>query len=115
MTFAELADARLTSGDPLHPNTESDYRLILNRDVLPEIGRLAAGDVTRQQVIELVNRVAERGATRRADMARIVVSSIFGFGIDRGLVHQNPARDLRNRHCYQTRDTVASIEAVRRL
>ena len=115
LTFAQLAEARLTTGDPLRPNTESDYRLILNRDVLPEIGQQAAGDVTRQRVVELVNKVAGRGATRRADMARVVVSSIYGFGIDRGLVHQNPAKDLRNRHAYQPRDKVASIEAIRRL
>lgn len=102
-----------TDRDPLRPNTESDYRLILNRDVLPVIGRQAAGDVTRQQVVELVNRVAERGATRRADMARVVVSSNYGFGIDRGLVQHNPAKDLRNRHAYQPRDKVASVEAGR--
>ena len=115
MTFAQLAEARFLTGDPLRPNTASDYRLILNRDVLPGIGRLPACEVTRQQVVELVNSVADRGATRRADMARVVVSSIYGFGVDRGLVQHNPARDLRNRHAYRPRDTVASTEVIQRL
>jgi integrase len=115
LTFWDLAEARFATGDPLRPGTESDYRLVLGRDVLPAIGRLPASGVTRQHVIDIVNAVAMRGAARRADTTRIVIGSIYAFGIDRGLVEHNPASDMRNRHAYRPRDVVASTEVIRRL
>jgi integrase len=44
-----------------------------------------------------------------------VISSIFGYGIDRGLVADNPASGLRNRHDNQPRDVVATKDDIRRL
>ena len=115
MTFAELAEARLTKGEPLRETSLRDYRHVLACDVLPDIGQLPASEVTRDHVIALIDKVAARGSTRRADTARAVVSSIYGFGLDRGHVKENPARDLRNRHDYQPRDVVLSGDQVWRL
>ena len=44
-----------------------------------------------------------------------MISSIYGYAIDRGLVSANPATGLRNRHDYQPRDVVASEDDIRRL
>jgi hypothetical protein len=48
MTFASLVDSRFHRGDRLTPGTEYDYR-----------------------------RIAARGSLRRADTARVIISSIF--------------------------------------
>ncbi len=115
MTFAELAEARLTKGEPLRETSLRDYRHVLVSDVLPEIGALSASGVTRDHVIGLIDKIAARGSTRRADTARAAISSIYNFGLDRGHVEGNPARDLRNRHDYQPRDVVLSGDQVWRL
>jgi integrase len=115
MTFAELAAARLEKGDPLRPGTQRDYGHVLNRDVLPVIGDKPAKAITRKDIIDLLDRMSERGANRRAGTARAVISSIFGYGLDRGLAAANPATGLRNRHDYQPRDVVASKDDIRRL
>lgn len=107
LSFQELCQQRLQSGDPLRPSTLRDYEHLLKKDILPKIGHLAAKDVTRQDVIKLLDLISERGAQRRADTARAVISSIFSFGLDRGVVTDNPARWLRNRHDYQPRDVIA--------
>jgi integrase len=115
ITFAELAAGRFDSGDALRPGTVRDYRHVLGKDVLPAIGNIPAKAVTREDVIKVLDGISKRGATRRADTARAVISSIFSYGIDRGLVSDNPAWGLRNRHDYQPRDVIASPEDIRRL
>lgn len=115
MTFAELAAQRLEKGDPLRPGTQRDYGHVLNRDILPVIGNKPAKAITREDIIDVLDRISDRGANRRADTARAVISSIFGHALDRGLVSANPASGLRNRHDYQPRDVVASEDDIRRL
>jgi integrase len=114
-TFAELVEERFAKGSPLRPSTERDYRHVLTHDVLTALGPLPAKSVTRDQVVDVINKVAARGSTRRADLARAVVRSIFGFGIDRGLVEGNPATGLRNRHDYRPREIVAGADQIRTL
>lgn len=115
MTFAELAEARLTSGPPLRASSERDYRDLLRRDILPAIGPLPAQGVEKQHVIDILDAIAARGATRRADTARAMISSIFSYGVDRGLVRENPAAGLRNRHTNQPRDVVLTTDQLRSL
>jgi integrase len=115
MTFAQLAEERLQKGDPLRPGTLRDYRHVLNKDILPIIGPTPAKAVSREAVIDVLDRISARGSSRRADTARAVMSSIFGYGVDRGLVPTNPASGPRNRHDYQPRDVVASDDDIRRL
>ena len=115
LTFADLACKRLSKGDPLRPGTRRDYEHLLNKDILPEIGEKPAKAIERDDVIALLDSICERGATRRADTARAVISSIFNFGIDRGLVQNNPASGLRNRHDNEPRDIVANEADIRTL
>jgi integrase len=115
MTFADIATERTEKGDPLRPGTQRDYWHLLRRDVLPLIGSKPARDVTREDIIRVLDAISMRGASRRADTARAVISSIYGHAMDRGLVSSNPAAGLRNRHDYQPRDVVASDDDIRRL
>ena len=115
MTFSDLVEARFDQGDALRPATEEDYRHVLGRDVLPRLGPLPAKSVTRDHIIAVLDTIAARGSTRRADTARAVISSVFSFGLDRGLVEANPASGLRNRHDNQPRDVVAGPDQIRLL
>ena len=115
MTFAELAAQRFEHGEPVRPGTQRDYTHLLKKDILPILGDKPAKSITRDDIIEVLDRISTRGATRRADSARAVISSIFGYALDRGLVSSNPASGLRNRHDYQPRDVVASENDIRQL
>lgn len=106
---------RFAKGDPLRPKTIDDYRLILKKDILPCIGDLLAKDVNREHVIDILDLISDRGANRRADTARCVISSIFSFAMDRGLVDDNPASHMRNRHNRLPRTVIASEEDIRTL
>ena len=112
LSFAELAEERFAKGSPLRSGTEADYRHVLGSDVLPEIGHLPAAAITRQHIIQVVDKIAARGATRRADTARSVISAIYNFGLDRGLVNDNPAAGMRNRHDNQPRETILTAQQL---
>lgn len=115
ITFAELAADRLEWGDPLRPGTLRDYQHILKKDILPYLGDKPASAVSRDDVIGVLDVISRRGATRRADTARAVISSVFVYGMDRGLVDHNPATGLRNRHDYLPRDKVLNHEELQQL
>jgi integrase len=115
LTFGELAIRRFETGDPLRPGTLNNYEHILKKDVLPSIGSLPAKAIKRSQIVDVLDLITQRGASRCADQARALISSIFEFGIDRGVVAENPAAGIRNRYDYQPRDVVASPETIRRL
>lgn len=115
MTFAELAAERLAKGDPLRPGTRRDYGHVLSSDILPVIGLKPAKAIAREDIIDVLDRISARGANRRADTARAVISSVFSYALDRGLVTANPASGLRNRHDYLPRDVVAGDNEMRRL
>jgi integrase len=115
LTFAELTEERMAKGEPLRPSTQRDYGHVLQKDILPVIGNRPAKAITREDIINVLDHISARGANRRADTARAVISSLFGFAMDRGLVSANPANGLRNRHDYQPRDVVASEDDLRRL
>ena len=115
LTFAEVAEERLESGDPLRPGTEYDYRLLLNRDILPAIGHFPLREIAREHVLDIVDAISARGASRRADTAKLVISSVYGYAIDKAYCDSNPASGLRNRHDNRPRDVVASDDHLRRL
>lgn len=114
LTFTELATQRVENGD-LRASTKQEYHLVLAKDAFPILGNIPAAEVTREHVVSVLEPMSQRGATRRADTARAMISSIFAFGIDRGLVASNPAAGLRRRHDYQPRDVVWTPSQLRRL
>ncbi len=115
LTFADLAVERFDKGDPLRPEVRCDYEYLLKKDVLPDIGAKPAKSLESDDIIALLDRMCARGATRRADTTRTVISSIFEFGRDRGLVQHNPAAGLRNRHDYAPREVIASEDDIHSL
>jgi integrase len=114
LSFAELANRRLKGGD-LRQSTTQEYHLVLAKDILPLLGSIPAGEITREDVVRVIEPMSMRGATRRADTARAMISSILAFGMDRGLVASNPATGLRRRHDYQPRDVVLTPAQLRLL
>src|SRR5262249_37733601 len=46
---------------------------------------------------------------------RALISSVYNYGMDRGLVSENPASGLKNRHDYQPRDVVLTTSEIHKL
>lgn len=62
----------------------------LDKDVLPEIGTKRIGDVTRRDVVKLLDKIADRGSPVMANRAHALVRRLFNFALARGLLAISP-------------------------
>jgi integrase len=72
-------------------------RRVVQLDVLPEIGNLRAGDVTRAEITDILDKIMARGAERQANITLDKINAIFNFGLDRqfpGLT-ANPSHKMK--------------------
>lgn len=69
-------------------------RFYLDKDLIPELGKLPIAQVKRADVLEAMRRVERRGALNSARKCRSWLNEIFRYGIAEGLLEVNPAADL---------------------
>lgn len=68
---------------------EEDQR-ILYKDVLSSWGNRKAKDITRRDVIQLLDKIKERGAPIIANRTLACVRRMFNFAIKRALLDSSP-------------------------
>lgn len=90
------------------------YENLLRRDVLPVIGERPASDVTRAQIANLLDKVADR-APVVSNRLHTVLSSLFSWGVSEGLVDMNPVAGLRKRATEVSKDRVLTDDEIRRM
>lgn len=100
----------------VRPNLRSarEYQRILEKEVLPLWGALKAKDVTRRDVIALLDGVKVRGGTQ-ANQTLAVVRALFNFGVDRAVLEVSPCLRVKAPAPKQARDRVLSRDELRAL
>lgn len=95
-------------------STKTHYEDVLNRLVLPKLGKLKAKDVTRADIARL--HLAHRGTPFQANRILAIVGSMYGFGGKHGFVPEgiNPARGVE-RYKEEGRERYLSIDELERL
>ena len=91
----------------------NSYDKLFRRNVVPVIGDRPAGQVTRAEIANMLDGIAER-APSVANGVHSALSSVYGWAVSEGLVPDNPVRGLRMRHASRSRDRVLSDEELRR-
>ena len=90
----------------------------IEKDVIPIVGDMKLAEVTRRDLVLVLDNLVERGSPGMADHLRSMLIQMFDFGVERGLLEESPARRLpkarkgRNR---EARDRVLNDEELRRL
>lgn len=103
-TFADLADKYLAEVvEPKHRRPQYP-RGYLDR-VMPEIGKKQVRDITRGELVTVIQNYKERGV-RAADALRSTLREMFAFGLELGWIDHNPLLDVTRR--------VTGYEAVHR-
>lgn len=85
---------------------------IMNKDVLPAWGRRKAKDITRRDVIALLDSIVERGAPIQANRTLAAVRKMFNWAISRDLVPANPCRLVNAPAKENRRDRVLSPSEI---
>lgn len=94
-TFSELADQYLElAGPSLKENSRKEVERYLTKDIRPRLGNLPASDIGAADIINLVERIAQRSQSV-ARRAFEIVSVIFSFGVARHIVPRNVCVGLK--------------------
>jgi hypothetical protein len=73
-----------------------DERL-LHRHVLPAWTHRRADQISRQDVIQLVDTLVHAGSPIEANRLQSLISTLFSFGLDEGSLQMHPSHGLRRR------------------
>jgi len=74
---------------PNKRSAQADERC-LYKDVKPYWGKLKANEITRRDVVLMLDRIKERGAPIAANRTLACVRRMFNFGIERDIINTNP-------------------------
>ncbi len=114
-TVAALADEYLEKwAKPRKRSWKVDKR-ILDKDVLPAWGRRKAREITRRDVIRLLDGIIGRGAGIMANRTLAVVRRMFNFAVSRDIVPVSPCLAVRAPAPEQRRDRVLTLEEIKAL
>jgi len=112
-TIGDLAAEYLERwAKPRKRSWKEDER-ILNKDVLPLWRWSKAKEITRSDVIALLDRIVDRGAPIGANRTLAVVRRMFNFALSRDLVSANPCAQVSPPGKENQRDRVLSPDELR--
>ena len=72
----------------------AETRRILNRDVLPAIGDMAATAVGKAEIHDLLDPIMDRGAPIAANRTLAVVKKLYRWALSRGYVERDPCAGI---------------------
>lgn len=78
----------------LADSTRQMKQAIIDRDILPALGKKLMGEVTTSMVRDLCDRIVARGGRATAVQARQIINSVYRYANDRGHGFVNPAASI---------------------
>lgn len=101
---------------PANSNPRNIHR-VLEKDVIPAIGRKQVGDVTVTDILAITDKIKNRGADQMALVTRNVLKRLFAYAIAREKTTFNPAAAIEAKFIAQarSRDVALTPEEVGKL
>ena len=115
LTFEQLAQTWVIRHGRPNKGTRSLYddQLMLKREINPAIGGMKADEVSKQNIIGILEAVAGRGARYRSNRVLALMRSIYRWGIAEDLIQFDPTQGVRPRTVERPRERVLSDAEVR--
>jgi integrase len=115
ITFTTVADRYLVEHVERNnrPSTIRETRRILNRDVKPKWGDRPIRDISRQDVNDLLDVIADRGALLQANRTLARLKTLFSWALDNELADADPTARVRKRVKEVPRDRALSPDEIR--
>jgi integrase len=113
-TFAETADAYLRdAAKRLRPTSYGEWSRIIERDVNPKWRSYHTGDITRGDVRELLQGIADRGAETQANRTLARLRTLFNWAMEQDIITVSPCADMKPIKKETERDRVLSDDEIR--
>ena len=114
-TVAGLVDEYMEKWAKTRKRSWKEDDRILKKDVLSAWGHRKAREITRRDVIRLLDDIIDRGAGIMANRTLAVVRKMFNFAVSRDIVPVSPCLAVRAPAPEQRRDRVLSTDEIRAL
>jgi len=86
---------------------------ILNKDVIPRWGKRKARDITRRDIILLLDEIVERGASIQANRTLAAIRKMYSFAMGRGVLDASPCVAIPAPSEENTRVRVLNADEIR--
>jgi len=86
---------------------------ILEKDIRPIWGKQKAKDITRRDVIQLLDKIKERGAPIIANRTLACIRRMFNFAIERDILQISPCTQVKAPAKENCRDRCLSLEEIK--
>jgi len=114
-TFGELAADYLERHAKRRKKSWKEDQRKIDIELLPAWKTRKAKDVSRRDVIRLVEGIVERGSPVSANRTLALISKIFNFGIEQEAVETNPAQRVKPPTREKSRDRVLKENEIQAL
>ena len=116
ITFPELADEYISRWAKVRktPKGAREDETRINNVLVPRWGSRPARDVSKRDIIELLDEYADEGKPYARNRMQSLISKLYNFGIKRDAVEVNPARGI-DREPEEPRKRVLSDEELTKL
>jgi integrase len=114
-TFATLATEYLDKHAKRKKRSWKEDERAINRELVPVWGRRKVHDIRRKDVLDLLDRIVDRGSPIQANRTLALVRKIFNWGIGRGIVEHNPCLQVEAPSSEHQRQRVLSKDEIRAL
>lgn len=111
-TFNDLADAYLDRYARIHKASWKNDAVLLKAHVRPAWGARKAAKITRGDAAELLDEIARR-APASANRTQSILSKLFNWAIESGILETNPVARMKKRAKEQSKDRVLSPGEIR--
>jgi integrase len=112
-TINDLAEEYLEKWARPRKRSAAEDERILRKDVLPAWGMRKAKDITRRDVILLLDKVVDRGSPIMANRTLAVVRRMFNFAVARDILGATPATMVQAPAKENQRERVLSPDEIR--
>ena len=112
-TVGKLADEYIERHAKLKKKSWREDRRLLEHDIIPAWGNKKAKEVTRHDVIKVLDKIVDRGSPVTANRTLAVIRKMYNFGLQRGIVDTSPCVGVTAPGKETRRDRVLSEDELR--
>ena len=90
-----------------------EYKRNLDKDVIPAWGKRKASSITRADVIDLLELIADRGAMNQSNQVLKITRRMFNFACERGILENNPCAFVKQLSPSVKKDRTLSAKEIK--
>jgi integrase len=112
-SVSDIASQYLTLYAKVQKKSWRDDARLLHREVLSHWGHRKAFDITRRDVLVLLDQIVQRGAPIQANRVLALIRKLYNWAISRDLIEHNPCIQVKPPGKEHQRDRVLNDDEIR--